>query len=528
MVSTVVRAFARQTTSYEQLLPTIARAIAEAIPDSCIVSLCNDDCTLLTVVAVHDHDAGVLAHLEQLRGTYRMAESPFAADAIAHGPLLLASVDAASIAARSPRFGELVRALDARGAALVPMRANGELIGLVTLLRRRADPALDELDLEIIEDLAGHAALAISNARLFARMRSDERTFLDAIVENIPDMVFVKEAKNLTFVRFNRAGEELLGTPRADLLGKNDHDLFPATEADFFTQKDRETLANKQLVEIPEEPIQTRSGTRWLHTKKVPLLDEDGTPRFLLGISHDITEKRRADAQLRAAKASVDNANKELEAFAYSVAHDLRTPLRGILGYSTAVLEDAGDKLDGQPRVYLERMRDAAERMATLIDQLLGLARVTQADLVRSRVDLTAVAHSVIGGFRHAEPSRTVDVAVQPGLVVDADPHLIATALENLLDNAWKFTAKRSDARIEVGREGGSFYVRDNGAGFDMAYAEQLFGVFRRLHAHDEFPGTGIGLATVARIIHRHHGRVWAESKPGEGATFYFTVGEAL
>jgi len=352
--------------------------------------------------------------------------------------------------------------------------------------------------------------------------------FLDAIVENIPAMVFVKEAERLSFARFNRAGEELLGVKRADLLGKNDYDFFPKSEADFFTQKDRDTLDKKELVDIPEEPIHTAKGTRWLHTKKVPLVDDAGTPRYLLGISFDITERKRADAQLRAAKDSIENANRELEAFAYSIAHDLRAPLRGILGYSQAVLEDSGDALPETTHRYLNAMRNAAERMAKLIEELLGLARVSQADLVRSRVDLTAVAYSAIAGHQAADKERTVEVAIAPGLSADADPHLIALAMENLLDNAWKFTSKRDHAKIEVGKAGDAFFVRDNGAGFDMAYADQLFGVFRRLHVQEEFPGTGIGLATVARIIHRHHGRVWAESKVGEGATFYFTLGDYL
>ena len=479
---------------------------------------------------MYDEDPAILAKLEATRLPYKMQEeTPFAADAIAQGSLLMRTIDLPAIAARNPRFAELLGGIGGRGFIIAPMRVGDELFGVITVIRRRPEHApLDELDLEIIEDLAGHAALAISNARLFTQVASNERRFLDAIVENIPDMVFVKEADKLTFVRFNRAGEELLGVARADLIGKNDYDFFPRQEADFFTQKDRETLANKQLVEIPEEPIHTRAGTRWLHTKKVPLLDEAGTAQFLLGISHDITERKRADAQLRAAKETVENANRELEGFAYSIAHDLRAPLRGILGYSAAVLEDAGDKLEAQPREYLRRMQEAAERMATLIDQLLGLARVTQADLVRSRVDLTAAAHAITAGLQHAHKDRTVEVEIQPDLTADADPHLITTVLDNLIDNAWKFTANRANAKISIGQRDGAFFVRDNGAGFDMTYADQLFGVFRRLHAHDEFPGTGIGLATVARIVHRHHGRVWAEGRVNEGATFYFTVGESI
>jgi PAS domain S-box-containing protein len=534
LVSTVVRTFARDTTSYERLLPTIARTIGEAIPDTCLLSLCNEDGTEIWPAAAYDPDPALLERIAPLRQRYPITQTPFAARAIEHGSIHSKAVDYVAMDQNSPASAQMFRAMGARSFVITPMRAGGQLYGLISVVRHDPElPALDELDVEILEDLAGHAALAISNARLVHKLENGETLreatlFLDTIVENIPHMVFVKEAENLTFVRFNRAGEELLGMDRSALIGKNDYDFFPKQEADFFTQKDRETLANRQLVEIPEEPIQTSRGMRWLHTKKVPLVDEHGVARFLLGISHDITERKRADAQLRAAKETVEHANRELESFAYSIAHDLRAPLRSILGYSLAVMEDAGDKVDPQSRTYLQRMNDAASRMATQIDELLGLARVGQADLVRSRVDVTSIAHSVVGGLQHAAKHRTVEVVVEPDLFLEADPHMLATVMENLLDNAWKFTSKREGARIEVARHDNAIFVRDNGAGFDPKYGDQLFGVFRRLHAQEDFPGTGIGLATVARIIHRHHGRVWAEGNVGEGATFYFTVGEAL
>jgi PAS domain S-box-containing protein len=534
LVSTVVRTFSERALDYERLLPAIAWAIADAIPDTCLVSLCDEGLTSVTPVAAYDADPAIIDKLAPFRRTYQRTESALGNAAIESGSIFEPVLDLEAMKSRAPNAAAMFSAVDARGYIITPMRAGGELFGLITIIRRRPEHApLDALDLEIVEDLAGHAALAIMNARLVKKLASGEKLrettqFLDAIIENIPDMVFVKEADRLSFVRFNRAGEKLLGVAAADLIGKNDYDFFPLTEADFFTQKDRETLANKQLVEISEEPIQTRSGTRWLHTKKVPLLDDTGTPRYLLGISHDITERKRSDALLRAAKETVENANKELEAFAYSIAHDLRAPLRGILGYSEALLEDAADKLDGKPREYLTRMKDAASRMATLIEELLGLARVTQADLVRSRVDLTAIAYSTLGGLQAGTKDRKVDVVIQPNLYIDADPHMIAIVVENLLDNAWKFTSKRDGARIEIGQAGNTFYVRDNGAGFDPQYADQLFGVFRRLHMQEDFEGTGIGLATVARIIHRHNGHVWAEGQLGKGATFFFTVGDVL
>jgi light-regulated signal transduction histidine kinase (bacteriophytochrome) len=285
------------------------------------------------------------------------------------------------------------------------------------------------------------------------------------------------------------------------------------------------------VVEITEEPIQTPRGTRWLHTKKVPLLDATGVPAYLLGISHDITERKQAIAELSAAKAATDDANRELESFSYSVAHDLRTPLRAIDGFSQALAEDYGDRLDLEGRRYLARVRHSAQRMAELIDDLLTLSRVTRSELRRERVDLSALAHTVLGTLQRLEPERQVEIVIAPALITHADPQLAAIALDNLLGNAWKFTSKRPDARIELGqttRDGAAaYFVRDNGAGFDMTYGDKLFGVFQRLHPETEFPGTGIGLATVARITQRHRGRIWADGLPGAGATFYFTLTES-
>jgi PAS domain S-box-containing protein len=354
--------------------------------------------------------------------------------------------------------------------------------------------------------------------------------FLDAIIENIPNMVFVKDAQKLGFVRFNRAGETLLGMSRADLIGKNDYDFFPETEAAFFQAKDRETLRGGTLVDIPEEPIDTRRGKRWLHTRKVPILAEDGTPEYLLGISEDITERKKMEEELVRAKDAAEAANKELESFSYSVAHDLRAPLRSIDGFSQALLEDCGDKLDLDGRKYLGFIRQSAHLMAELIDDILTLSRVTRGELRRETVDLSALARAAHARLEKSDPTRIVEVVIPEGLAGEGDPGLLSVAFDNLLGNAWKFTSKRPRARIELGAASEAdglrvFFVHDNGAGFDMAYAGKLFGVFQRLHPADEFEGTGVGLATVQRIIHRHGGRVWADGKVDGGATFYFTLG---
>jgi PAS domain S-box-containing protein len=533
LVSTVVQAFAETTTDYHRLLDTIARNIAEAIPDLCMVLLRSGE--QLTVVALHD--AAPVAD-----GRHGLRDAVLPGQVVGAGAVFMPALDLGALGASWPATTlEPLAASGARGMLIVPLASRGEVLGAVWVVRRGgAAGALDALDLEIVEDLAIHAGLAIGNARLFAQLEHSEQlrlaeeraiqtsSLLDAIVENIPDMVFVKEADRLSFVRLNRAGEELLGRARDELIGMTDFDLFPASEATFFVTKDREALASGELVDIGEEPIHTTRGVRWLHTKKVPLLDRAGRPRYLLGLSHDITAHRELVAELSAAKSTAEAANRELEAFSYSVAHDLRTPLRAIDGFSQALVEDYGDRLDGEGRRYVARVREAAQRMAELIDDLLTLSRVARTELRREPIDVSALAHTLVAAYQRLEPGRAVELAIAPGIAAHADPQLVSIALDNLLGNAWKFTAKAAAPRIEVGAapiDGAlTYFVRDNGVGFDMAYRDKLFGVFERLHPESEFPGTGIGLATVARIAQRHSGRAWAEGAPGAGATFYFTL----
>jgi light-regulated signal transduction histidine kinase (bacteriophytochrome) len=229
--------------------------------------------------------------------------------------------------------------------------------------------------------------------------------------------------------------------------------------------------------------------------------------------------------------AQLATANKELEAFAYSVSHDLRAPLRGIDGFSQALLEDCGPQLDRVGMSHLQRIRAASQHMGQLIDDLLRLARITRAEMKCSPTDLSALAQTLAENLNTLAPERRVAWVIAPGLTATADAHLIRVLLDNLFSNAWKFTSKHPQARIEfgatevAGEKAPVFFVRDDGAGFDMTYADKLFGAFQRLHGMGEFPGTGIGLATCQRVVHRHGGRIWGQAAVEQGATFFFTLG---
>ncbi|MGE0873009.1 MAG: ATP-binding protein, partial [Kofleriaceae bacterium] len=254
--------------------------------------------------------------------------------------------------------------------------------------------------------------------------------------------------------------------------------------------------------------------------------------RSALGIAFEVAESRQ-EAQMLLVETqrqalAAETANKELEAFSYSVSHDLRAPLRGIDGFSQALVEDEAPNLTDRGKDYLRRIRAAAQRMAELIDDLLQLSRVSRSDFKKERVDLSALVGTVLGELQRADPERKVELIIQRNVFAIADARLIRITLENLLGNAWKFTSKAAQARIEFGsfekEDEQVYFVRDNGAGFDMQYVQRLFGAFQRLHTDKEFPGTGIGLATVQRVVHRHGGKIWVEAEIGKGAMFQFTL----
>jgi light-regulated signal transduction histidine kinase (bacteriophytochrome) len=247
-------------------------------------------------------------------------------------------------------------------------------------------------------------------------------------------------------------------------------------------------------------------------------------------LRHEVAERTRAETALRRANAATDAANKELETFSYSVAHDLRAPLRSIDGFSQALIEDCADNLPAEGRTYIGHLRESAQHMARLIDGLLSLSRLGRTEISRSRTDLVSIVRTIFERLRREHPDRLAELVVPAEIIAIADARMMEVLFDNLLENAWKFTSKRPHARIEFGQvlQDGQLvcFVRDNGAGFDMEYAGKLFAVFQRLHTANEFEGTGIGLANVQRIVNRHGGRIWGEGEVDRGATFYFTLEE--
>ena len=263
----------------------------------------------------------------------------------------------------------------------------------------------------------------------------------------------------------------------------------------------------------------------------IPVRDPNGEVAYLIAEGRDITSLKKAETAVADRTAALQLANAELEAFSYSVSHDLRAPLRAIEGFATALEEDAAPQLDEQARGYLKRIRGGVSRMNQLIEGLLTLSRVSRREITRAHFSLTELAEEIIAELKDSKPGRKAEFVIQPDLNTFADRQLLHIVLGNLIGNAWKFTTKNHHARIEFGAKTAAaesaFFVRDNGAGFEMEYKDKLFKVFQRLHSAEEYEGTGIGLATVQRIIRRHGGRAWAEGEPGKGATFFFTLPEA-
>jgi PAS domain S-box-containing protein len=350
------------------------------------------------------------------------------------------------------------------------------------------------------------------------------------------------------YIRVNQKYCDIVGYTREEMeqLG------FQSITHPDDLQNDLDNMKRLKAGEISEFTLEKRYNRKdgkivWVLLIVSPLFAPGEQPTSHITVVHDITDKKRTEYALQYSEAEVrklnaelerrvaertvqlEAANKELEAFSYSVSHDLRTPLRAIDGFSRIILKEHASQLGGEVQELLQHVNAESKRMGQLIDALLGLARMSRTEMRNETVDLSSLAHQVVDSLHQSQPQRLAEFVIKDGISAQGDARLLHIVLENLLGNAWKFTSKRKRAHIEFGEDKREntmvYFVRDNGAGFDLAYADKLFGVFQRLHRSDEFEGTGIGLATVQRIIQRHGGRVWAEAEAGKGATFYFTLG---
>ena len=336
---------------------------------------------------------------------------------------------------------------------------------------------------------------------------------------------------NGVITSWNPAAMRIYGYRAEEVVGQPMTILCPPDRAGEI-QEILDKIAQGERV-VHQETVRRRKDGSAVHVAVTvsPIRAEDGRLIGASSIARDITEQQqvRAAAELRRRADDLERANGTLETFTYSVAHDLRAPLRALAGFSAALIEDCGDDLGEAGRGYAGRIQAASQQMAILIDDLLQLSRVARAEMHLQEVDLGAEVARIAEDLQRDGPDRRVQFAIQRPVQVLADRSLIRTVLDNLIGNAWKFTSRRDDALIEFGtvpsgEAGVCCYVRDNGAGFDPAYAGKLFAPFERLHSTIEFPGTGVGLASVRQIVERHDGRVWAEGAVGSGATFYFTL----
>ncbi len=501
--------------------------------DACVPDLCSPGEVAVTTVLCLDTIDG--RRKEIVPETISPNVSPMAQRVIQQGAQLILRDTVKTLPSTTVAFGDKSR--PSASLMYVPVKNEKKVVGVLSI-QSYTPKAYDEQDLANLQALADHCSGALERVWAEAALQeANERLRLALLAGKMGTWTNDLGSRHVTL---SPELEAIFGVPEGEAT---------STEAAFFEfihPEDRaavrqafarsvESKADYE-VEFRFQPRDRPSG--WMLGRGRAHYDAVGKPLRLAGVAIDITARKEVEGmvndlnsqleqRVRERTAELEAINQELEAFAYSVSHDLRAPLRGIRGFSDTLLERYGPQFDAQGRDFLKRICDASGQMDRLIEDLLKLSRASLSDLSRQPVDLSVIAEAIVADLRMVEPERKVTIVIEADLRTEGDERLLAVVIENLLRNAWKFTGKRADAKMEFGFTTipeRAFFVRDNGAGFDMAYADKLFGVFQRLHSVKEFSGTGVGLATVQRIVKRHGGRVWASGVVNGGATFYFTL----
>ena len=455
---------------------------------------------------------------------------------IERGAQFLLNRGDAGFPAKTVPFGDKGR--QSQSIMYVPVRDDAKVIGLLSI-QSYTPHSYGPEDLGNLQALADHCGGALERLRAEAALQEANERLRLALAAG----------KMGTWTTELSGTRQAAGSPELEAILGLKPGEFPRTEAallGFIHPHDRKAvrqalaraIESKRDFEVEFRFLSRNRTSGWMLGRGRAYYNADGSPVRLAGVAIDISRRKEAEQEISRFNAELErrvsertaqlqDINRELEAFAYSVSHDLRAPLRSIRGFCQVLIERYAGKLDALGEEYLQRTCESSVHMDRLIDDLLKLSHAGRSELRSRSVNLTGLAESITAELRDAEPNRQVEIVIAPGLRAQGDERLLRVALENLLRNAWKFTGPRPAARIEFGfsNEGETaFFVRDNGVGFDPAYAGKLFGVFQRLHSASEFPGTGVGLATVQRIIQRHGGRVWAKAVVNGGATFYFTL----
>ncbi len=419
------------------------------------------------------------------------------------------------------------------------------LTGLISL-NAPAGHVFSVEDREVLADVVAYLTLLLRDARHAAErdqaitaLRRNE-SILRTVFDTLPCYIWFKDKEDRIQMANRLFGETGPLDPATDPVGKTTTELWPPERARLYLESDEEVIRTHRPLKT-EEACERDGTRRWAEIVRVPTLGADGELIGIVGYAHDITEHKQYLALIEQARdqleqrvaqrtAELQSANADLESFSYSVSHDLRAPLRAIDGFTRILLEEFGKQLSLDARGYLNKVTEAAARMNLLIDNLLSLSHMSLREMHKRTFNLSALATEVMDQIVSQAPPRPATIDITPGLTAVGDAGLLRVVLDNLLGNAWKFSWQRNHVHISVGRAMSlpdqPFFVMDNGAGFDMTYADKLFKPFQRLHGVNEFEGTGIGLATVQRIISRHGGRVWAESVVNEGTTVYFVLPE--